>query len=177
MYGMRHRRRNPPALPSPGTPHDRPPVVRQFGGQRRRHPVRRSGVPAAFWLAIFLTLGLAACQSATTGPARTGGTTAGGGSVSQTLVGRWRRTVVLQTPTDITTSETTWLFAPEGSCERSVATTTVSAGYTDTVRSPCTWSVAGSTVTVNYTGAGTAQFSWSLHGATLYLSGVPFARA
>ena len=118
-----------------------------------------------------------ACRPLATGPAGTGGAGSGGGTSGQSLVGTWRRTLILQTPDDITTSETTWLFAPGGSCERIVATTTVSAGYTDTVRSPCGWSVAGTTVTIRYDGAGMAQFTWAVQGSTLFLNGVPFQRA
>lgn len=121
-------------------------------------------------------LGTPACRPLGTGPA--GGGSAGGGvsSTPSALVGAWRRTLVRTTSTDVTTSETTWLFGPDGACERVIATTTVSAGFTDTVRTPCSWMVSGRTLTITFGSGGTAQFTWSVEGSTLYLDGAAFQR-
>jgi hypothetical protein len=125
---------------------------------------------------LVVLLMLAACGPVGTGPSRTGTIGGTSGTQGQSLVGTWRRTIVFQHGNDFTTSETTWLFAPDGSCERRVATTTVSAGFTDTTSSTCRWSVAGTVVTIQFDGAGSAQFSWSVQGGTLQLNGVLFER-
>ncbi|MBI4503174.1 MAG: hypothetical protein HY700_18715 [Gemmatimonadetes bacterium] len=109
-------------------------------------------------------------------PTAVGGGT-GGGTPGQVITGTWRRTLVVQTQTDVITSETTWLFATGGACERTVVTNSVLQGFPETQRSPCSYTVAGSTATIHFDGtSGTVSFSVFVSGNKLFLGGVEFVR-
>ena len=56
----------------------------------------------------------------------------GAGTPGQVITGTWRRTLVVQTQTDVITSETTWLFSSNGACQRTVVTNSVLQGFPET---------------------------------------------
>jgi hypothetical protein len=84
---------------------------------------------------------------------------------------------VVQTADDVLSSETTWVFSSDDSCERTVVTTSVLAGFPDTVLSPCTYTLAGPAITIRYDGTtGSVTFTVVIVRDTLTLDGVEFAR-
>ncbi len=118
---------------------------------------------------------LAACDP---NPTRlpTGLGVGGGGASSSSISGTWRRTLVMTTADDVITSETTWTFGPGGGCERTVVTTSVLAGSSDTERAPCTYRLDGSTITITFTTGTPVTFSVRVTGDRLFLDGVEFIR-
>lgn len=127
--------------------------------------------------AILSAAALASCDVAvgpTTPPASTGG---GGATAQVVIVGTWRRTVVLQTTDDVLSSETTWLFASDGHCERTLVTHSVKTDITDTTHVFCTYTLSGTNVTIQYTGTGgAATFTVAVQGSTLLLDGEAFSQ-
>jgi hypothetical protein len=121
-----------------------------------------------------------ACQGVrfdTAGPGEAG-MVGSGGSTATSIVGTWRRTLVVQTTDDVLSSETTWVFSSDESCERTVVTTSVLAGFPDTVRSPCSYTLAGPAITIRFDGTtGSVTFTAVVGRDTLTLDGVEFARA
>jgi hypothetical protein len=102
------------------------------------------------------------------------GNTSTGGSA---ITGTWRRTLVVQTSTDVITSETTWTFSVGGGCQRTVVSNSVLQGFPETQVSPCSYTLAGGQVTISYSGtSGSVSFSVSVSGNSLFLGGVQFMR-
>ncbi len=78
---------------------------------------------------------------------------------------------------DYTTSETTWSFVADATCRRLVVTTTLSAGFPDSVATACTYALGMNDVTILLADASQpVTFSVYVHGDTLDLGGVPFVR-
>ena len=105
------------------------------------------------------------------------GSSTGTGSTSQALAGTWRRTLVVQTATDVITSETTWMFSAGGGCQRTVVSNSVLQDVPTTQYSPCSYSVAGGVATIHFDGtSGTVAFSVLVSGGKLFLGGVEFQK-
>ncbi|HET7789279.1 MAG TPA: hypothetical protein VFK78_00620 [Gemmatimonadales bacterium] len=74
-------------------------------------------------------------------------------------------------------SDTRWTFDGGGACERQVITTTVSAGFSDTVSLACTYTFNGSTVQILFQGSSMpTPFSVSFQNGDLILGGFRFTR-
>ena len=119
---------------------------------------------------------LAACNGRRSPTGIGGGGGTSGSTLASALPGAWVRTVVIQTADDVLSSETLWIFASDGACERRLTTTSVSAGFSDTVTSACTWEATGPAVSITFSGGGTVSFSAAVHGNSLFLDGVEFRR-
>lgn len=113
------------------------------------------------------------------------GFTGGGGGGGQNggapvLVGAWRATFVFELDTDVQVHVTTWSFAANGTCHRSVAVTSVLEDRTHTTSVACTWRTNNSDIAITYGGnAAAVTFRWSLDGfspARLVLDGVLYDR-
>jgi hypothetical protein len=84
---------------------------------------------------------------------------------------------VVQTATDVITSETTWLFSSSGGCQRTVVSNSVLQGFPMTQVSPCSYTLAGGRITVQFAGTtGSVSFAVTVNGGSLFLDGVQFMR-
>lgn len=118
---------------------------------------------------------VAACNVRTGGPTGVGGLA--GGGTAPSIVGTWSRTVVIQTADDVISSETVWLFGSDGACERRRTTTSVRAGFAETLVDPCRYTLAGGRVTIQFTAtSGSVSFTAVVNGGRLFLDGVEFRR-
>lgn len=119
----------------------------------------------------------AACGEYTPTQVREPGIVQGGGSAAS-IVGAWTRTLIIERPDDIITSETTWIFAADGTCERRVTTTTFSAGFSETQIEPCTYVLERSLLTIQFLSGGLpVTFTAVVSGGSLFLDGVEFQPA
>ncbi len=84
---------------------------------------------------------------------------------------------MVETSDDVVTSETTWVFTAGGSCERTVVSRSLAAGFSDTTRQGCTYELSGDRLTITFAGTGgTATFTARVSGDSLFLDGVEFRR-
>ena len=103
--------------------------------------------------------------------------TSGPGAPSLSITGTWRRTLVVRTPTDVVTSETTWIFSTGGGCQRTVVSNSVLQDVPVTQVTACSYSLASGRVTVRYEGTtGSVSFAVSTGSGSLFLDGVEFTR-
>lgn len=119
----------------------------------------------------------AACNvNRPTGPGGPG--IGGGGSSSPSIVGTWARTLIVEQPDDIITSETVWIFSSDNTCERRVTTTTFSSGFSETQSDPCTYVLDRTLLTIQFIGGGgPVTFTAIVSGGNLFLDGVEFRPA
>ena len=160
---------------------------------------RRARLPALCLRTLALSAVLAACllQAACAGvevisgtggaPGGSGGTMVGtgvgsgtgGGSVSNALLGRWTRVIlVIADNGDAHESRTTWEFRQDRSAIRTVTAWNLSQGVFDTITTVAQWTSSGSQLTITYITpvTGTATFSYSIDGDVLTIGPDQYAR-
>ncbi len=115
-----------------------------------------------------------------TPPTAAGGATGqGGGAVSASLTGSWRRVLYFSDGNAIRASVTTWSFDGRGGATRVVTAQNLTAGVADAVVSSGTYTATASTVTVRFVtpDAGTVRYGWRVETSatnpvpTLFLDG------
>lgn len=106
--------------------------------------------------------------------------TGGGGPlVTTTIEGTWRRTLVFFDDFGFMhSSETTWTFEPGGTAERSLVTTNVTLGASDTSFTAARWRVDGTNVVIEFLAPtpGTITLTVRVQGTTLFLAGQEYQR-
>lgn len=105
----------------------------------------------------------------------------GGGapSTTTTIEGTWRRTLVFFDDFGFMhSSETTWTFETGGLAERTIVTTNVTLGASDTTLTQARWRVDGSNVVIEFTApsSGTITLAIRVQGTTLFLAGQEYQR-
>ncbi|HEX6314652.1 MAG TPA: hypothetical protein VFZ73_07320 [Gemmatimonadaceae bacterium] len=108
---------------------------------------------------------------------RVGGT--GGPTSDISITGTWQRTLVFFDEFGfLHSSETTWTFAADGTAERTVVTTNVTLGASDTTFTQARWRVEGTQVIIDFTAPtpGTITLEFFLQGTTLFLAGQEYER-
>jgi hypothetical protein len=140
-------------------------------------PVFRIALVAASAVSI------AACDSLPFEPAGRrpiGGIEGGaGGSATTTIEGTWRRTLVFFDDFGfLHSSETTWSFGTGGAATRTVVTTNVTLGASDTSLTTARWRVEGSNVVIDFTAPspGTITLEVRIQDGTLFLAGQEYER-
>lgn len=115
----------------------------------------------------------------------TGGLTGGGGGGGGTggaavLVGTWSATFIIRLMNDVQSQVTTWRFQSNGTCNRTVAVTSVLEGRTLTTSVPCTWFTNSTDISLTFGGnVGSVTFRWGLQDFSpdrLVLDGVTYVR-
>jgi hypothetical protein len=126
---------------------------------------------------------IAACDSLPFEPAgrRPIGSLEGGpgGPATTTIEGTWRRTLVFFDDFGfLHSSETTWSFETGGSATRTVVTTNVTLGASDTSLTTARWRVEGSSVVIDFTAPspGTITLEVRIQDGTLFLAGQEYER-
>jgi hypothetical protein len=109
------------------------------------------------------------------------GIVAGGGGplITTTIEGTWSRELVFFDEFGFMhSSETTWTFEPGGTAERSVVTTNVTLGASDTTFTLARWRIDGTNVVIEFTAPspGTITLAFRLQGTTLFLAGQEYER-
>ncbi|MEP7324707.1 MAG: hypothetical protein ABI836_02060 [Gemmatimonadota bacterium] len=116
----------------------------------------------------------------TTGELTGGGGGGGGTGGAAVVVGSWSATFITRLMNDVQSQVTTWHFQVNGSCNRTVAVTSVLEGRTLTTSLPCTWSTNSTDISIAFGGnVGTVTFRWSLENFSpdrLLLDGVTYVR-
>jgi hypothetical protein len=106
--------------------------------------------------------------------------TGGGGPLTTTTIeGTWRRTLVFFDEFGFMhSSETTWTFETGGTAGRSVVTTNVTLGASDTTFTQARWRVDGTNVVIEFTAPspGNITLAFRLQGTTLFLAGQEYER-
>ena len=108
---------------------------------------------------------------------RVGGT--GGPTSDISITGTWQRTLVFFDEFGfLHSSETTWTFAADGTAERTVVTTNVTLGASDTTFTQARWRVEGTQVIIDFTAPtpGTITLEFFLQGTMLFLAGQEYER-
>ena len=109
-----------------------------------------------------------------------GGGGGGGNGGAAVLVGSWSATFITRLMNDVQSQVTTWSFQASGSCNRTVAVTSVLEGRTLTTSLPCTWRTNSTDISIMFGGnVGSVTFRWSLADFSpdrLLLDGVTYAR-
>lgn len=104
----------------------------------------------------------------------------GGGPVaSLTIEGTWRRTLVFFDDFGFMhSSETTWRFDAGGSASRTIVTTNVTLGASDSSVTLARWRVDGTNLIIDFTAPspGTITLDARVQGATLFLAGQEYQR-
>jgi hypothetical protein len=127
-------------------------------------------------------LAATACDSGPVEPVgrRSGGVLqGGGGSTTTTIEGTWRRTLVFFDDFGfLHSSETTWTFAIGGLAQRTIVTTNVTLGASDTTVTQARWRIDGATVVIEFTAPspGTITLDVRIQGTTLFLAGQEYQR-
>lgn len=103
----------------------------------------------------------------------------GPSTTTTTIEGTWRRTLVFFDDFGfLHSSETTWTFNAGGLAERTVVTTNVTLGASDTSLTQARWRVVGSNVVIEFTAPnpGTITLTIRVQGTTLFLAGQEYQR-
>ena len=138
-------------------------------------------------IAAALTLAVVTVTACDVGPVEPVGTRpiglvrAGGGGTSAgtALVGAWQRTLVFFDDFGyMHSSETTWTFDAGGEAERSVVTTNVTLGASDTSFTLARWRLEGTNLIIDFTAPtpGTITLEARVQGASLFLAGQEYLR-
>jgi hypothetical protein len=134
-------------------------------------------------VAAFVAIAVAACDVGPTEPVgrRPIGTLqpGGGGATTTTIEGTWRRTLVFFDDFGFMhSSETTWLFETGGTASRTIVTTNVTLGASDTSVTTAEWRVEGTSVIIDFTAPspGTITLEVLVQGTTLFLAGQEYQR-
>ena len=130
------------------------------------------------------TLTAAACDVGPVQPAgfRPVGVPAGGGggtAANTSIAGTWQRTLVFFDDFGFMhSSETTWTFETSGLAERTIVTTNVTLGASDTTVTQARWRVEGTNVVIEFTAptTGTITLAIRVQGTTLFLAGQEYQR-
>ena len=107
------------------------------------------------------------------------GGSGGGVAASPAIVGTWQRTLVFFDDFGFMhSSETTWTFETGGLAERSVVTTNVTLGASDTVITQARWRLDGTNLIIDFTAPtpGTITLEARVQGTTLFLAGQEYLR-
>jgi hypothetical protein len=133
---------------------------------------------------VLLAATIAACDSGPVHPVgfreidrRVGGT--GGPTTDNAITGTWQRTLVFFDEFGfLHSSETTWTFAAAGTAERTVVTTNVTLGASDTTFTQARWRVEGTQLIIDFTAPtpGTITLDFFIQGTTLFLAGQEYER-
>jgi hypothetical protein len=103
----------------------------------------------------------------------------GGSSASAAIVGTWQRTLVFFDDFGFMhSSETTWDFAAGGTAQRSVVTTNVTLGASDTTFTEARWRLEGTNLIIDFTApaTGTITLEARVQGTSLFLAGQEYLR-
>jgi hypothetical protein len=109
----------------------------------------------------------------------TGGGGGGGTAASASIVGTWQRTLVFFDDFGFMhSSETTWDFSTGGTAERSVVTTNITLGASDTVFTDARWRLEGTNLIIDFTApsSGTITLEARVQGTSLFLAGQEYLR-
>jgi hypothetical protein len=108
------------------------------------------------------------------------GTLQGGGTnTNQAIAGTWQRTLVFFDEFGFMhSSETTWTFDPGGQAERSIVTTNVTLGASDTSLTQALWRLEGTNLIIDFTApaSGTITLEARVQDSTLLLAGQEYQR-
>ena len=154
---------------------------------RRQHALfRRSrGLARRLALPCALAVAVTACgEFPTSVRASSRGTFRGGSATSQApqlslaLVGQWRRTLVFADDFGgATVFATLWNFRADGTFTRSIVTSNVNSGLTETRFISGRWETQGNIVVLNVDGAITPErLTFFVSGVTLILGGAEYVR-
>lgn len=130
-------------------------------------------------------LATTACDYGPTYPAgfrRQTGTLAGGGggpAASPAIVGSWQRTIVFFDDFGFMhSSETTWTFEAGGLADRSIVTTNVTLGVSDTAFTEARWRLDGTNLIIDFIAptSGTITLEARVQGTSLFLAGQEYLR-
>jgi hypothetical protein len=109
-----------------------------------------------------------------------GGGSSGGGGTDAALVGSWRNVTLFQTSGDFQTVTTTWTFAADGDCSRTVSTLSALEGIPLTETRACRFSLGNFQLLIIFEGATAAvplDFRFAGVSATrLILAGLEFQK-
>jgi len=109
-----------------------------------------------------------------------GGGGGGGGGGASALVGSWSATFIIRLMNDVQSQVTTWSFQSNGTCNRTVAVTSVLEGRTLTTTLPCTWFTNSNDISIMFGGnVGSVTFRWGFENFSpdrLVLDGVTYVR-
>jgi hypothetical protein len=103
----------------------------------------------------------------------------GGTSASASIVGMWQRTLVFFDDFGFMhSSETTWQFSTGGTAERSVVTTNITLGASDTVFTDARWRLEGTNLIIDFNApsSGTITLEARVQGTSLFLAGQEYLR-
>ena len=103
----------------------------------------------------------------------------GGTAASTSIVGTWQRTLVFFDDFGFMhSSETTWVFASGGTAERSVVTTNITLGASDTAFTQARWRLEGTNLIIDFTAPtpGTITLEARVQGTSLFLAGQEYLR-
>ena len=103
----------------------------------------------------------------------------GGGSAHTAILGSWQRTLVFFDDFGFMhSSETTWTFDAGGLAERSVVTTNVTLGASDTSFTEARWRLDGTNLVIEFTAPtpGTITLEARVQGTSLFLAGQEYLR-
>jgi hypothetical protein len=105
---------------------------------------------------------------------------AGGGSTATAQIeGTWRRTLVFFDDFGFMhSSETTWTFETGGAATRTVVTTNVTLGASDTSLTTARWRTEGTNVIIDFTSPspGTITLEVRIQDGTLFIAGQEYER-
>jgi hypothetical protein len=103
----------------------------------------------------------------------------GGTDASASIVGIWQRTLVFFDDFGFMhSSETTWDFSTGGTAERSVVTTNITLGASDTTFTEARWRLEGTNLIIDFTApsSGTITLEARVQGTSLFLAGQEYLR-
>ena len=103
----------------------------------------------------------------------------GGTAASASIVGTWQRTLVFFDDFGFMhSSETTWQFSTGGTAERSVVTTNITLGASDTVFTDARWRLEGTNLIIDFEppSSGTITLEARVQGTSLFLAGQEYLR-
>jgi hypothetical protein len=103
----------------------------------------------------------------------------GGSTATPSIVGTWQRTLVFFDDFGFMhSSETTWTFETGGLAERTIVTTNVTLGASDTSVTEARWRLDGTNVVIDFTAPspGTITLEVRAQGASLFLAGQEYLK-
>jgi hypothetical protein len=107
------------------------------------------------------------------------GSGGGGTGASTAIAGTWQRTLVFFDDFGFMhSSETTWEFSTGGTAERSVVTTNITLGASDTTFTAARWRLEGTNLIIDFTApsSGTITLEARVQGTSLFLAGQEYLR-
>ena len=107
------------------------------------------------------------------------GGTGGSTSSNSAIVGSWERTLVFFDDFGFMhSSETTWTFETSGLARRTIVTTNVTLGASDTAITEARWRLDGTNLIIDFTAPspGTITLEARVQGTSLFLAGQEYLR-